>query len=50
LAARLNLSPGSVDNQITELYLKIGLEGPDRSRAGLRDWARQNGYGEPSSG
>jgi DNA-binding NarL/FixJ family response regulator len=50
LAARLNLSPGSVDNQITDLYLKIGLAGASRSRAGLRDWAREHGYGEPSSG
>jgi DNA-binding NarL/FixJ family response regulator len=47
LAARLHLSPRTVDNLITDLYWKVGLEGSDRSRAGLRDWARRNGYGEP---
>jgi two-component system, NarL family, nitrate/nitrite response regulator NarL len=49
LAARLHLSPRTVDNLITDLYWKIGLEGPARSRAGLRDWARQHGYGAGAS-
>jgi class 3 adenylate cyclase/DNA-binding NarL/FixJ family response regulator len=49
LAVRLSLSPRTVDNLIADLYWKIGLEGADRSRAGLRDWARRNGYGGPTS-
>ena len=48
LAEHLGLSPKTVDNLIADLYWKIGLEGSDRSRAGLRDWARRNGYGDPS--
>ncbi len=48
LAERLNLSPRTIDNTITELYLKLGLEGSSRTRAALRDWARANGYGGAS--
>ena len=48
LAEHLGLSPKTVDNLIADLYWKIGLEGSDRSRAGLRDWARRHGYGDPS--
>jgi DNA-binding NarL/FixJ family response regulator len=49
LAEHLGLSPKTVDNLIAGLYWKIGLEGADRSRAGLRDWARRNGYGDPAT-
>ncbi len=48
LADHLGLSPKTVDNLIADLYWKVGLEGGDRSRAGLRDWARRNGYGDPA--
>ena len=49
LAEQLFLSPRTVDNMITELYWKVGLEGGERSRAALRDWARRNGFGGPNS-
>jgi DNA-binding NarL/FixJ family response regulator len=49
LAEQLFLSPRTVDNMITELYWKVGLEGAGRSRAALRDWARRNGFGGPTS-
>lgn len=48
LADELGLSPKTVDNLIADLYWKIGLEGTERNRAGLRDWARRNGYGDPA--
>lgn len=50
LAERLNLSPRTIDNAITELYFKLGLEGSSRTRAALRDWARANGYSGSASG
>jgi DNA-binding NarL/FixJ family response regulator len=50
LAERLNLSPRTIDNSITELYIKLGLEGSSRTRAALRDWARANGYSGSASG
>ncbi len=49
LAEALFLSPRTVDNMITELYWKVGLEGTERSRAALRDWGRRNGFGGPIS-
>jgi len=49
LAEQLFLSPRTVDNMITELYWKLGLEGAERNRAALRDWGRRNGYGGPTS-
>lgn len=48
LAERLSLSPRTIDNTVAELYLKLGLEGSSRTRAALRDWARDNGYGSAS--
>jgi DNA-binding NarL/FixJ family response regulator len=50
LADELGLSPKTVDNLIADLYWKIGLDGAERSRAGLRDWARRHGYGDPTGG
>ena len=50
LADHLGLSPKTVDTLIADLYWKVGLEGTDRSRAALRDWARRNGYGDPAGG
>ncbi len=47
LGQRLDLSVGTVDNMIAQLYWKVGLDGPRRSRAALRDWARANGHGAP---
>jgi DNA-binding NarL/FixJ family response regulator len=44
LARQLALSPRTIDNMITQLYWKLGLQESQRSRASLRDWAQQNGY------
>jgi two-component system invasion response regulator UvrY len=44
LARELGLSPRTIDNMITQLYWKLGLEQSQRSRASLREWAQQNGY------
>jgi DNA-binding NarL/FixJ family response regulator len=49
LAEELHLAPRTIDNLIAELYWKLGLTGPERTRAGLRDWAREHGYGGPAS-
>ena len=49
LAEELHLSPRTIDNLITELYWKLDLTGRERTRAGLRDWAREHGYGGPAS-
>jgi DNA-binding NarL/FixJ family response regulator len=49
LAQELHLSPRTIDNLVTELYWKLDLAGAERTRAGLRDWAREHGFGGPAS-
>jgi len=44
LARELGLSPRTIDNMITQIYWKLGLQESQRTRASLRDWAQQNGY------
>lgn len=43
LADHMGVSPRTIDNMVTELYRKLGLDDADRSRASLRDWARAHG-------
>lgn len=43
LADHMGVSPRTIDNMVTELYRKLGLDAANRSRASLRDWARAHG-------
>ena len=45
LARKMSVSSRTVDNMVTDLYTKVGLEAAERSRASLRDWARGHGFG-----
>ncbi len=49
LAARLNLSPRTADNMIADIFWKPDVHETEHNRAGLRDWARVNGYGASRS-
>ncbi len=47
LAELTGVSPATVDNRISILYDKIGLDDDERSRSRLGAWARRNGYALP---
>jgi DNA-binding NarL/FixJ family response regulator len=44
LARLTGVTAATIDNRISALYDKLGLQGAARTRARLTAWARENGY------